>query len=148
MLNGIPNHQDSRVRPGPGGESRKLTTPRLTDPLHAVQIALLVAISYYLAVRVGFYFKLPDIPVSFFWTSNAVLLAALLLAPKRLWWLLILAVLPAHLLIQLPAGVPLARALGWFVSNVGEALLGAGCIIYFRKQERLFDSSRVLGIFL
>jgi signal transduction histidine kinase len=147
MLSGTPNHQDSRVR-GPGGESRKLTDSGSTGSLHAVQIALLVAISYYLAVRVGFYFKLPDIPVSFFWAPNAVLLAAFLLAPKRLWWVLILAVLPAHLLIQLPAGVPLARALGWFVSNVGEALLGTGCIIYFRKQERLFDSIRGLGIFL
>src|SRR5262245_9631998 len=112
MLSGIPNHQESRVR-GSGGESRKPTVSESTGSLHAVQIALLVAISYYLAVKVGFYFKLPDIPVSFFWAPNAVLLASFLLAPKRLWWALILATLPAHLLIQLPAGVPLARALGW-----------------------------------
>src|SRR5262249_17318667 len=135
-------------RPGQEGESRKLTAPRSTGPLYAVQIALVVAISYYLATRVGFYFKLPEIPISFFWPPNAVLLAAFLLAPKRLWWALVLAALAAHLLIELPAGVPLARALGWFASNVGEALLGAGCIVYFRRQERLFDSLRGLGIFL
>lgn len=107
-----------------------------------------MAVSYYLATRVGFYFNLPEIPIAVFWPPNAVLLAAFLLAPKRLWWVLVLAVLPAHLLIQLPAGVPLARALGWFAGNVGEALLGAGCIVYFRKQERLFDSVRGFVIFL
>ena len=148
MLSGIPNQQDSRVRPGPGGESRKLTVSGPTGLFHAAQIALLVAISYYLTARIGFFFKLSDFPIAVFWPPNAVLLAAFLLAPKRLWWTLILAVLPAHLLIQLPAGVSLARSLGWFVGNVGEALLGAGCIVYFRKQERLFDTIRGLGIFL
>src|SRR5215471_8106652 len=123
MLSGIPNHQDSRVQPGPGGELRKLAASGSTDSFHAAQVALLVAISYYLAARVGFFFKLSDFPIAVFWPPNAVLLAAFLLAPKRLWWALILAVLPAHLLIQLPSGVPLARSLGWFVGNVGEALL-------------------------
>jgi hypothetical protein len=83
MLSGIPNHLDFRVRPGQGSESRKLTASRATGPFHAAQIALLVAISYYLATRIGFYFTLPEIPISVFWPPNAVLLAAFLLTPKR-----------------------------------------------------------------
>jgi signal transduction histidine kinase len=65
-----------------------------------------------------------------------------------MWWTFVLAVLPAHLFAQLPTGVPLARALGWFLGNTGEAMLAAICISHFRKQERLFSSVRGVTIFL
>jgi signal transduction histidine kinase len=138
----------SRFRSNQGAKlSKDKASPR-TALFETVQIALLVAISYYAATKIGFFFNLPGTPISIFWPSNAILLAAFLLTPRRSWWALVLAVLPAHLLAQLPFGIPLARALGWFVGNTGEALLAAGCISYFRKQERLFDSVRGLIIFL
>ena len=137
----------SGFSPTQGVELRKDTAP-VNGPFDTVQIALLVAILYYAGIKIGFFFKPADIPISIFWPPNALLLAAFLLTPKRLWWAILVAVLPAHLLAQLPAGVPVARALGWFVGNVGEALLGAICIRYFRKQERLFDSVRGLITFL
>jgi two-component system sensor histidine kinase UhpB len=138
----------SRFNSTQGVELRKETAPSPNRPFDTVQIALLVAILYYAGTKIGFFFKPAGVPISIFWTPNALLLAAFLLTPKRLWWALLVAVLPAHLLAQLPAGVPVARALGWFAGNIGEALLGAICIRYFRRQERLFDSVRGLITFL
>ena len=59
------------------------------------------------------------------WPPNALLFAALLLAPTRWWWLLVLGALPAHLLAELQAKIPAQMVLGWFASNVSEALIGA-----------------------
>src|SRR5215469_13336031 len=62
--------------------------------------ALLVGIGYYAGTRVGFYLTPRGQPNSTFWPPNAILLAGLLLAQRRVWWVLLLAVLPAHLIAQ------------------------------------------------
>jgi signal transduction histidine kinase len=114
-----------------------------THFFRAPLIALLVAIVYYAGTKIGFLLTPPQTPTASFWPPNAILLAAFLLTPVRMWWALLLAVLPAHLLAQLQAGIPLSTVLGWFVGNTGEALFGAACIRYFEKDERsLFKSVR------
>ena len=106
-------------------------------------IALVAAIGYYLGSRIGFFFTPASSPISTFWPPNAILLAIFLLTARRMWWVLVLAVLPAHFLIQVGTGVPVLSALGWFIGNVGEALLGAACIRFFQKEsDRLFTSVR------
>jgi PAS domain S-box-containing protein len=79
---------------------------------------------------------------------NSVLLAGLLLTPRRWWWLVILAVLPAHLASELSNGVPTAMVLSWFVSNVGQALLAAFCICKLVEDRLRFDRFRDLSIFI
>jgi hypothetical protein len=74
---------------------------------------------------------------------NALLLACLLLAPTRRWWLLILAAFPAHLLAELQGGVPVAMVLCWFVSNVVEALIGALFVRRFTGSAPAFASGEV-----
>lgn len=118
-------------------------------------IALLVAAGYYVGSQIGFFFTPPHTPLSILWPPNAILLAALLLTPRRIWWVLVLAVFPVHFLIQLGVGIPALSALGWFVGNVSEALLGAAGIRYFYEEEKpLFASLRgvvtfwVLGVLL
>jgi signal transduction histidine kinase len=120
----------------------------LNPVLHTSLVAVLVAVSYYLGSQVGFLFTPSETPIGTFWPPNAILLAAFLLAPPRMWWVLLLAVFPAHLLIQLRIGIPLLSSLGWFVGNTGEALIGAACIRYFSKGKPLFDSVRSVTIFL
>jgi len=110
--------------------------------------ALLVAVGYYLAARVGFAFTLQPYPISTLWPPNALLLAALLLAPTRAWWWLLAAALPAHLLVELQSGVPVAMVLGWFVSNCSEALIGAGLVRAFVPGPLRLDSLRNAGVFL
>jgi signal transduction histidine kinase len=75
-------------------------------------------------------------------------MAALLLTPARAWWLLVAAVLPAHLLAELQSGVPLAMVLGWYVSNCAEALIGAALVRAFVPGPLRLDSFRSTGIFL
>src|SRR5215208_1116300 len=90
--------------------------------------ALMVAVGYYLAARVGFSFTLQPHPISTLWPPNALLMAALVLAPTRWWWVLLAAALPAHLLAELQSGVPLAMVLGWYASNCSEAFIGAALV--------------------
>ena len=110
--------------------------------------ALLVALGYYLAARVGFAFTLQPHPISTLWPPNALLMAALLLTPVNWWWALLAAVLPAHLLAELQSGVPPAMVLGWYVSNCSEALIGAGLVRAFVPGALRLDSLRSAGMFL
>ena len=116
--------------------------------LRTSAIALLVAISYYVGSQIGFFFTPAHSPIAVLWPPNAILLAAFLLTPPRIWWVLLLAVLPAHLFIQLRTGIPVPSSLGWFVGNGGEALLGAACIHYFKKEKPLFESVRGIVVFM
>lgn len=110
--------------------------------------ALLVALGCYAGTWLGFALKPAGHAISVFWPPNAILLAALLLAPIRIWWILPLAVLPAHLLIQLGHGTPLPTAMGWFVSNTAEALIGAACISRFARRKSLFETFHGVLVFL
>jgi hypothetical protein len=72
--------------------------------------ALLVGISYYAGTRIGFALTPSQHPIATFWPPNAILLAALLLAPTRTWWTFLLVLLPVHLFVQTQAGVPVWTA--------------------------------------
>jgi len=110
--------------------------------------ALAVAVGYYLAARIGFAFTLQPYPISTLWPPNALLLAALLLAPTRAWWWILAAALPAHLLVELQSGVPVAMVLSWYATNCSEALIGAGLVRAFLPRPLRLDSLRSAGIFL
>ena len=111
-------------------------------------IALVVALGYYLGSQIGFLLTPANTPIATFWPPNAILLAAFLLTPARVWWVLALAVLPAHLFVQLRAHTPLVASLVWFVGNTGEALLGAMCVRIFKKDKPLFESVYGVIVFL
>src|SRR5246127_1402556 len=73
--------------------------------------ALLVAAIYYAGSELGFFLKPAHTTIATFWPPSAILLAAFLLAPTQMWWVFLLAVLPAHLLVQLQGGTTLQTAL-------------------------------------
>jgi signal transduction histidine kinase/integral membrane sensor domain MASE1 len=87
--------------------------------------ALLLAAAYYAGAILGFAFTFSPLPVSVLWLPNAIVLGALLLAPTRSWWLLLVAVLPVHLAVEVRSGVPPGMVACWYVSNTLEAVLGA-----------------------
>ncbi|MGH7392216.1 MAG: MASE1 domain-containing protein [Candidatus Rokuibacteriota bacterium] len=119
-----------------------------TSPqIRLVAGAALVALGYFLGSKIGFALTFQPHPVSTLWPPNAVLLAALLLAPRRAWWMLVLAVFPAHVAVQLGSGVPVALLFCWFVSNCSEALIGAWCVRRFVDGPLRFDDSRHVGVF-
>ena len=109
--------------------------------------ALLVAAAYYLGAKIGLALTFSPYPISVLWPPNAVLLAALLLAPVRWWALLLLAAFPAHLIAQLQGGVPTAMVFCWFLSNVSEALIGAVCVRRFVRGPLALDNVHNLVIF-
>lgn len=115
---------------------------------HSAVLGLLVSLGYYAGSQIGFVLTPAGTPISTFWPPNAILLAAFLLTSSRIWWVLVLAVFPAHLLVQLGTGIPLISALAWFVGNTGEALLGALCIRIFKKDKPLFESTKGAIVFL
>ncbi|MGE5735232.1 MAG: MASE1 domain-containing protein [Acidobacteriota bacterium] len=110
--------------------------------------ALLVGISYYVGTRIGFAWTPSGQPNSTFWPPNAVLLAALLLAPRKQWWTFFLAVFAAHMVAQLQTGVPAWTAGGWFITNSSEALIGAYCITRFTDSTKRLDGVRGVLIFV
>src|SRR3954447_3552492 len=116
--------------------------------LPSVSSALLVGISYYIGTLIGFAWTPIGQPNSTFWPPNAILLAALLLTPRRTWWTFLLAVFPAHMFAQLHAGVPVWTAVGWFVTNSSEALIGAYCVTRFSGASKRLDSVRGVLIFV
>jgi len=133
---------DSFVAPG------RSETPADASAFHRAAIGLLVALGYYAGSQIGFLLKPAGTPIATFWPPNAILLGAFLLTSSRIWWVLVLAVLPAHLFVQLSAGVPLISALAWFVGNTSEALLGALCVRIFKKDKPLFESVYGVVVFL
>jgi two-component system, LuxR family, sensor kinase FixL len=111
-------------------------------------LLLALALTYYLGVRIGLAFTPVDSAVSLLWPPNAIVLAALLFFPPRLWIWPLLAVLPAHVIAEVSMGVPLAMAACWYVSNVSEALLGAGILFYFLGEAPRFDRVRHVALYL
>jgi PAS domain S-box-containing protein len=127
--------------------ARNLTSDTAAVRRTAV-VAALVCGGYYLTAKIGFAFALQPGSVSTLWMPNSILLAALLLIPKRLWWIAILAAVPAHFAAELQSGVPVTMVLSWFVSNSLQALIAAVCINHFVKGSLRFDSLKSLTIFL
>jgi PAS domain S-box-containing protein len=113
-----------------------------------VVVALLVAVGYYFTAKIGFAFALQPGSVSTLWMPNSILLAGLLLVPKRSWWLIIVAACPAHFASEVQSGVPTAMIFSWFISNSFQALFGAFFICKFVDDGLRFDKFRHLTIFL
>jgi PAS domain S-box-containing protein len=113
-----------------------------------VLVALLVAVGYYLTATIGFAFALQPGSVSTLWMPNSILLAGLLLVPKRHWWVIVVAACPAHFASEVQSGVPTAMVFCWFISNSFQALFGAFFICKFVDDGLQFDKFRDLTIFL
>jgi two-component system, LuxR family, sensor kinase FixL len=114
---------------------------------HLLMIGLWVFAGYYLGCKIGFALTFEPHPVSVLWPPNSILVAALLLTPVRLWWLVLLAAFPAHLIAQLQSDVPPLMIICWFISNAAEALIGASLTRYLIGGSMRFTSLRRVGIF-
>lgn len=102
-----------------------------------LRLAALVGLGYYAGARIGLALTFAPVPVSILWIPNALLLAALILVPRRSWWAAIGGAFVAHVLAQLQEGVPAAMVLCWFVSNTTEAVIGAAIVRTFSDVRGL-----------
>ncbi len=129
-----------------------LTTPEpetgRNDLRRTIWISVGVFVTYYVTAKIGFEFVLQPGSISALWMPNSLLLAGLLLAPSRYWWLVIFAALPAHIASEIQSGVPILMILSWFISNSVQALIGAGGMRYFFRNATRLDNMRSLIGFL
>jgi diguanylate cyclase (GGDEF)-like protein len=82
--------------------------------------------------------------ISIFWLPNGILLAALLLAPRRDWPLYLLAAVAAEIVADLPT-FTLAQALGFAAVNLFECLLAAWLL---QRVARPFALDRLRHVVL
>jgi len=61
---------------------------------------VIVVVSYYLVAHNQPAFAIWGSQRQRLWPSNSILVAALLLTPVRRWWMYLLAVVPAHILVH------------------------------------------------
>jgi PAS domain S-box-containing protein len=102
--------------------------------------AALTGAAYFLGAKFGLMLTFAPSPVSTLWPPNAILLAALIIAPTSVWPKILAAVLPAHLIAELGAGVPTPMVFCWFASNCLEALIGAAGLRWLRGFPFRFDN--------
>jgi two-component system, LuxR family, sensor kinase FixL len=102
--------------------------------------ALVVSTAYFVGAHLGLLLRLPGATPSVLWPPNALLTSALLLVPPRLWSVVILAALPAHLTLQIGTEWSLPLILLLFATNCSEALIGATTLRWLSDRPTRFDS--------
>jgi integral membrane sensor domain MASE1 len=120
-------------------ETRRVNRPAPRNVTAALAAVAAASAGYYFGAKLGFELRFPDSPHSVLWPPNAILLAALILMPMRLWLWCLAAVLPAHIAISLPAGVPWTTLLALYCTNTSQALLGA--VLFKRYVARHAEES-------
>ena len=116
--------------------------------LRTALIALAVSAAYYLGTAIGLRARFPAAGPSILWPPNAILLSVLLLTPVQRWGIYLLAAFPAHFLTEHQAGFPLALNLGLFITNCGQALLGAVAVRWVIGPRIDFDNLRHVIFFI
>jgi signal transduction histidine kinase/integral membrane sensor domain MASE1 len=119
------------------------TRPRIAVPV----LAAATCVGYYLASLIGLQLRFLPATTSIMWPPNAVLTAALVLAPPRRWFAILLCVLPVHIIIQIGTGWQLSLILALFVTNCSEALIAAGGMSLLTNKPWRFDTVRGLAAF-
>jgi integral membrane sensor domain MASE1 len=79
--------------------------------------------------------------VSVLWAPNAILMGALILAPREHWWMYLAGILPFHLFAQLGV-VPFAQVSVQYFANAGLAVLGAVSVVTMTPSPHRFDRVR------
>jgi len=111
--------------------------------------AAAVAVTYAATAWLGAAFIFPGARVSALWFPNAILLAALLLAPRRDWWIYLALVLPAHFLVlPLLVSVSPPRAVIGYLGNCATALVGALALSASVPGIRRIDRLRTAVAFI
>ncbi len=118
-------------------------------PINALSYAILVALLYFVAARIGLAFQVQPAGVASIWPPSGLLLAALVLRPRSQWPVILGAVFLAITLANLAGGNPLGASLGFGLANCTESLLAAWLLVYFVGTPLPLTSLRqVLGLTL
>ena len=113
---------------------------------------MIVALSLtYYATAVAVYARLmmPTLPsVAVLWPPNVLLFVAFLLAPVRLWPLVICFALPTQLAVAATMDIPLGRSLGMFTGNLSQPIIAAAILRRLGQGERMLETLRGATAFI
>jgi signal transduction histidine kinase len=120
---------------------------------HVVRLGtrvLVVCAGYYLGGIIGISFGFPPAGISTIWPPNAVVLAALLCEPPRVWWLYLVAALFTHLHVvgYFQPGVTLPVMLAQFAGNAVHILVAAVAVRAAAGAPPRFDTLRGMASFV
>jgi signal transduction histidine kinase len=122
--------------------------PFLTKPLSAARtafLALVVFVVSYLAARLGATMVVSSLGLSVLWPPSALIVAAMLLVPRRNWLVILPAGLAGAAVENLQLGFPLGATGQFFLANIIEFLIiGLGLEYSFGGVPRL-NSLKALG---
>jgi PAS domain S-box-containing protein len=105
-----------------------LRAAKLDSPVRLVLLGCLAIALSYLTARLGGALILRPQMVSPLWLGNVLLVSVLLLAPRRLWPVLVTAGLTGFFLYDLQARVPIHSLIWLILSNAVEVLIAATCL--------------------
>ncbi len=105
-----------------------------------LRIALGVAAAYFIGAQIGLLLTFAPSTTSILWPPNAVLTAALLLVPVRVWWVCLAAAFPVHMVLEMSAGMAPPLVLLLFGTNCSEAIIAAGALRLASDSPTRFDS--------
>jgi signal transduction histidine kinase len=110
---------------------------------------LFVALAYFLGAEAAFYIgTLSDQIFALFWPPNVILFCALLIVPRRVWWLYIAAAFPAHAVAELGVGMPVPQLLVAFATNCMVALSNAYAVRRFVGEPPWFGNLRKAFLYI
>ncbi len=118
-----------------------------TSTQGVVVLALMVFVVYFIGSLVGMKLRLPPSIPSVVWPPNSLLTTALLFTPLSRWRVVLLAALPAHLILQYGTW-PFSLVSALYLTNCSEALIAAGLIRRFSDSPTRFDTLRSVIVFI
>jgi signal transduction histidine kinase/integral membrane sensor domain MASE1 len=117
----------------------------LNSPFHTVILVCFVAALSYLAARIGGTLIIRPETVWPLWPDCVLLVFVLLLAPRRIWPILMAAAFGAFVLYDLQADVPI-RSTAWLIlADTLEVLIAAWSLSYFFKGVPQLNSVKDLA---
>jgi len=115
-----------------------LASRELARPLPTAILVCLVAVVCYHAVEIAYGLGIPPEHVASFWSATPFLVAVLLLAPKRIWPLLIAAGLVATAVSDFKSGVTIVSEIWYTLANLVDVIIAAwGIHLLFKGTPRL-----------
>jgi signal transduction histidine kinase len=103
--------------------------------------AVLLGLAYYLAARLGLRFQFHNSQIGVVWPANAIFLSALLLTPRKRWWVALTATALAHAAAVAPL-VPVWRLLWQIAFNSAFAIATVEILRRFAGLPLDFESRR------
>jgi PAS domain S-box-containing protein len=107
-----------------------------------------LSLLYYVLVVVSMKLRFSTSGLSLLWPSNALLIATLVLTPKRRWWVYLLSIIPAHIAALSPYHLGLPWLAYQIAFNSSQAIACAVILQRFRPAILYFETLKEVLIFL